>query len=210
MRTWHTTLAAGVFITLMAVAVPCQAQQVTIGNALPHAATTPSSKTTASVGQGTTGGSPSTVGDSGLVQAPVRLARPHCGAKHELCYRRQGQPDQFLHQLQPGLQAVDDHSDAVGHDHERPDGLCVRHVADAVRDQRYSGRGGLPRRAAAVAAGFQHRSQRHRSADPGDVASPCRRPGPGRGPGGCPGPGRRTDPAAAAAAEAEQHGPAAE
>ena len=31
MRTWHTTLAAGVLVTLVAVAVPGQAQQVTVG-----------------------------------------------------------------------------------------------------------------------------------------------------------------------------------
>ena len=31
MRTWHTTLAAGVLGTLVAVAVPGQAQQVTMG-----------------------------------------------------------------------------------------------------------------------------------------------------------------------------------
>ncbi len=31
MRTWHSTLAAWVLITLVAVAVPCRAQQVTIG-----------------------------------------------------------------------------------------------------------------------------------------------------------------------------------
>ena len=32
MRTWHTTLAAGVLATLVAGAVPSQAQQVTVGN----------------------------------------------------------------------------------------------------------------------------------------------------------------------------------
>ncbi len=32
MRTWHTTLTAGVLATLVAVAIPGQAQQVTVGN----------------------------------------------------------------------------------------------------------------------------------------------------------------------------------
>ena len=202
MRTWHTTLAAGVLVTLVAARFPVRPSRSPW-----EPASTPLQRLLLRKQQhqlvGELPGDHLLLWRRCLGQASVWLARPDCGIDHELRLRRQVRPDQFRHQLRPGLQAVANHADAFGDADERSDGLCVRHIANAVRGQRCSRRGGLSHRAAAVAADFRHRSQRRRPAGPGDVAGPCRRPGPGAAAAARPKP----EAATAAAAAAEQRWP---
>ena len=76
MRTWHTTLITGVLVTLVAAAVPSQAQQVTLGT--PFRTLHDSFFENNSIGwQGNYKGITFSYGLRQSDQAPIRRARQH-------------------------------------------------------------------------------------------------------------------------------------
>ena len=162
MRISHTTYRWGFLVTLVTVAVSSQAQQVTMGT--PYRTASSSFFENSNISwSGNYRGINFSVGDAPLGDASFWLTPEHRRVIHQLRYPWQVRAGLCRPQLRPGLQSGPDHADAVGHGHERPDGLCVRHVTNAVRDQRCPRRRGL---SAAI---------RSRAADPVLIPAPSTR-----------------------------------
>ena len=101
MRIWHTTLTAGVLVTLVAVAVPGQAQQVTVGTRF-HTMSDSFFEANSINWSGNYRGITFSFGAPGLNKPQFGSPDPSAGLTTNFAIPRQERPNRLRPQLQPG------------------------------------------------------------------------------------------------------------